>query len=116
MMFPDFFYLICKLFVDNRVPTKNKFYLGCAIAYCISPVDIIPDFIPGGFTDDALLIIKTLSDIINSVDNDIIYEYWVGEENIIKVINDLTEITSELLSKNNIVNKLSEFIKSMKNK
>lgn len=116
MMFPDFFHLTCKLFGDNRVPTKNKLYLGCAIVYCISPIDIIPDLIPGGFTDDALLIIKTLSDLINSVDNEIICEHWLGEENIIKVINDLSEIASEFLSKDKIVNKLSAFIDSLKNK
>ena len=115
-MFPDFFHLTCKLFGDTRVPTKNKLYLGCAIVYCISPIDIIPDLIPGGFTDDALLIIKTLSDLMNSVDNEIICEHWLGEENIIKVINDLSEIASEFLSKDKIVNKLSAFIYSLKNK
>lgn len=116
MMLPDFFHLTCKLYGDSRVPTKNKLYLGCAIAYCISPIDIIPDLIPGGFTDDALLIIKTLSDLIKSVDTEIICEHWVGEENIIKVINDLTEIASEFLSKDKIVYKISAFVDSLKNK
>lgn len=116
MMFPDFFHLMCKLYGDDRVPTKNKLFLGCAIAYCISPIDILPDIIPGGFTDDAVIIIKTLSDLIKQVDNNIICEHWLGEENIIKTIEDLAEITSDFLNKDNIGNKISSFIDSFKHK
>lgn len=116
MMFPDLFHLTCKLFVDERVPAKNKVFLGCAIVYCISPLDIIPDIIPGGFTDDALLIIKTLSDLISSVDNKIICDHWTGEESIIKVIKKLSAVASEWLNKEKIANKISAFVDSLKNK
>ena len=114
MMFPDFFHLTCKLFADERVPAKNKLYLGIAIVYCISPIDILPDLLPYGFTDDAIIIIKTLFDLINSVDNEIICEHWVGAENIVKIINDLADIVDEYLSKGKIVDKVSDFIGKLK--
>jgi len=116
MILPDLFYLVCRLFGDSRVPTKNKLHLGIAIVYCISPIDILPDLIPGGFTDDAILLIKTLSDLINSVDNEIIQEHWAGEENIIKVIKELTEIVSDFLDKDKIATKLSKIFDSLRDK
>ena len=45
LMMPDFFYLVCRLLGDNRVPPKSKLKIGAAIVYCISPIDIIPDIL-----------------------------------------------------------------------
>ena len=42
---------------DQRTPRLAKFFLGAAVAYALSPVDIIPDFIPViGFLDDILVV------------------------------------------------------------
>ncbi len=41
---------------DKRTPGVAKIALGFAIAYAVSPIDIIPDFIPIlGYMDDALV-------------------------------------------------------------
>jgi len=42
---------------DRRTPLLSKIFLGIAIAYAISPIDLIPDFIPGlGYLDDIIFI------------------------------------------------------------
>jgi uncharacterized membrane protein YkvA (DUF1232 family) len=42
---------------DPRVPWYAKMIAGCVAAYALSPIDLIPDFIPVlGLLDDALLI------------------------------------------------------------
>ncbi len=42
---------------DPRTPWLSKLLIGLAIAYLLSPVDIIPDFIPIlGHLDDVLLV------------------------------------------------------------
>lgn len=42
---------------DPRVPTLAKIVIGVVVAYALSPIDLIPDFIPViGYLDDLLLL------------------------------------------------------------
>ncbi|MBI4971698.1 MAG: DUF1232 domain-containing protein [Planctomycetes bacterium] len=42
---------------DKRTPRIAKFLLGLAIAYALSPIDLIPDFIPViGHLDDVVIV------------------------------------------------------------
>jgi uncharacterized membrane protein YkvA (DUF1232 family) len=42
---------------DTRVPLLAKIILGLVLAYALSPIDLIPDFIPViGYLDDLLLL------------------------------------------------------------
>ena len=42
---------------DPRVPSLAKIIIGLVVAYALSPIDLIPDFIPViGYLDDLLLL------------------------------------------------------------
>ena len=42
---------------DRETPVLAKVFAGIAVAYALSPVDLIPDFIPGlGYLDDVILL------------------------------------------------------------
>lgn len=42
---------------DPRVPALTKIIIGLVVAYALSPIDLIPDFIPIiGYLDDLLLL------------------------------------------------------------
>jgi uncharacterized membrane protein YkvA (DUF1232 family) len=42
---------------DPKTPIAGKIFLGLAVAYAISPIDIIPDFIPViGYLDDIIIL------------------------------------------------------------
>lgn len=42
---------------DTRVPLLAKIIIGLVVAYALSPIDLIPDFIPViGYLDDLLLL------------------------------------------------------------
>jgi uncharacterized membrane protein YkvA (DUF1232 family) len=45
------------LYEHPRTPTLSKWLLGLAIAYTISVIDVIPDFIPElGYVDDLVIV------------------------------------------------------------
>ncbi len=42
---------------DPRVPWPSKLVIGAVVAYALSPIDLIPDFIPVlGYVDDILIL------------------------------------------------------------
>ena len=42
---------------DSKVPVLAKVVIGVAVAYALSPIDLIPDFIPVlGYLDDIILL------------------------------------------------------------
>lgn len=95
---PDFFYLLTKLATDPRVPRGNKAQIIAALAYFISPVDIIPDVIIGlGWLDDLYLAMIVTDNLLNAVDIDIVREYWPGDDDIALLIkNTLDRLNDKL--------------------
>ena len=62
---------------DNRIPLQNRIVLGGLLVYLITPIDIIPDFIPIlGWLDDAFVTLIILDYIFNSTDSDLILQHY----------------------------------------
>jgi uncharacterized membrane protein YkvA (DUF1232 family) len=84
---PDFFYLLIKLSTDPRVPRGNKAQIIAAIAYFISPLDVIPDVIFGlGWLDDLYLAMIVTDNLLNAVELDVVKQYWPGDGDIVSLI------------------------------
>jgi uncharacterized membrane protein YkvA (DUF1232 family) len=76
---PDVVRLITRLVGDPVLPRAAKIALGAAAVYLLSPVDLIPDFIPlVGWVDDALLAAVLLDGLLNWVDRGLVLKYWPG--------------------------------------
>ena len=57
---------------DERIPWYVKFLASCAIAYALSPIDLIPDFIPVlGLLDDLILLPLAITLILKLIPSDI---------------------------------------------
>lgn len=99
LMAPDFFHLLVKLSLDARVPSEKKIKLGAAIAYFISPIDLLPEAFLGpiGYMDDIAVAAYVLNDFINSGDLDILYEHWAGEGDILAGIQNVLTIADKYL-------------------
>ncbi len=99
LLVPDIFVLLARLLKDPRVPLKSKAIVGAAVAYFITPVDVIPEFLLGplGFLDDLVLGVMALKAILVDVDPQIIEEHWNGEQSVLKVIRDVIERADDLV-------------------
>jgi len=73
--------LIIELVADPRVPWSRKALLGLALAYVISPIDLVPDFIPFiSRIDDVIVAIVALDLFIEGVPRALLIEkmYTLG--------------------------------------
>jgi uncharacterized membrane protein YkvA (DUF1232 family) len=84
-MIPRIAKLVYHLLRDPRVPWTAKAALAGAAAYLASPVDLIPDWIPGaGYLDDILLIGITINYIFAKIPEDVIVEHWGEDVELLK--------------------------------
>jgi uncharacterized membrane protein YkvA (DUF1232 family) len=97
LLFPRLLRLVGRLVRDKRVPARPKAVLLVLGAYLVSPIDLVPDFIPGlGHVDDLIMVAYALDQIINRVPEEIVREHWDGDE-------DLLQLAREVLSLSNAV-------------
>ena len=96
---PDFFHLLCKLMFDSRVPGREKKKVAAAIAYFISPVDLIPEGLvgPAGYIDDVALSAYVLNSILNSVGPEVLEEHWAGDSDLLKTIHEVINTADRLV-------------------
>lgn len=99
MAAPDMFHLLVKLTLDPDVPIGSKSKLGLAIAYFMSPIDIIPEIIlgPVGFVDDIAVAAYVLNAVMKEVHPTIIEKHWAGDHDILPLITHIIEKADSML-------------------
>jgi uncharacterized membrane protein YkvA (DUF1232 family) len=76
---PDLVRLVIRLAGAPVLPRAAKIALAAAAVYLLSPIDLIPDFIPFvGVLDDLLLAAVVLDGLLNWVDRALVLRYWPG--------------------------------------
>jgi uncharacterized membrane protein YkvA (DUF1232 family) len=67
--------LVLDLAVDGRVPWSRKVVLGVAAAYIVSPVDLVPDWVPFvGRIDDVMITILALDLFLEGVPRELMMD------------------------------------------
>ncbi len=67
--------LVLELLVDGRVPASRKALLGIAAAYVVSPLDLIPDFVPLiSRLDDVAVVVIALDLFMEGVPRELMIE------------------------------------------
>ena len=75
----DVVLLLKDLATDPRVSTRDKVLAGCAAAYLVSPVDLVPGFLPLiGQADDLVVAVWAFRRLLGAAGYDVIYELWRG--------------------------------------
>lgn len=96
---PDLFHLLCRLALDARVGSREKGLLGMAVVYVISPIDLIPDFMPLGFVDDLIVMVMVLDTVLGKVPKSIIDEHWAGTQDLYELIQTSVAKADEWVGK-----------------
>ena len=76
---PQYLRLLGGLLTDRRVALVDKLLVIGAIAYIVTPVDLIPDFIPFfGEIDDVYVLVLALQRLVANAGRLVLLDHWTG--------------------------------------
>jgi uncharacterized membrane protein YkvA (DUF1232 family) len=101
LLVPDLFVLVSRLMLDNRVAPRHKAYLGAALAYVISPIDLLPERIVGlpGYLDDVVVLVASLNALLNEGDQQVVLEHWSGTGDLLAQIQGILKQADQYVGK-----------------
>jgi uncharacterized membrane protein YkvA (DUF1232 family) len=78
---PNLVSLFRGLLGDDRVPLASKVLLGAGLVWIVSPIDLVPEFIPvlGPF-DDAIVGALVLRSVVRRAGPSVVAEHWRGDD------------------------------------
>lgn len=98
LLAPDLFHLLCKLTIDKDVAIADKAKLAAAVAYFVSPIDIVPDIlVPVGYLDDIALAAYVLNGILNNTSTEVVERHWSGEKNLLEAIKSILAVADTMI-------------------
>lgn len=84
---PNLVVLFRGLVGDPRVQRSNKAWLWFALAWLVSPIDLIPEFIPvAGPLDDAIVAALVLRHVLRHTDRVVLADHWRGDPAMLDAI------------------------------
>jgi uncharacterized membrane protein YkvA (DUF1232 family) len=76
---PDVVRLLERLSTDAAVAIGVRLCLGALLLYLLSPIDLIPDFIPVlGYADDALVVAIAVRFAVRHAGREAVSRHWTG--------------------------------------
>jgi uncharacterized membrane protein YkvA (DUF1232 family) len=100
LLIPNLLRLLYRLFKDPRAPSTEKALLIGTVLYAISPLDLIPDFIPFiGEVDDLYLIALVLLRLLSRTPGDVIRQHWEGGGDLAAIIEKTVKAAPYVLPK-----------------
>jgi len=70
---------------DPRVPRRAKIAVAVAALWVLSPIDLIPEFLPViGPLDDVIVVALVLRYAARSVPRDVLFEAWPGNPELLQ--------------------------------
>ena len=69
--------MLAALMTDRAVPGRAKILLAALAVYLVTPLDLIPDFIPLlGWLDDAVLVALVLDRLVEILGRPLLLKHW----------------------------------------
>ena len=88
------------VYKDKRTPLLAKVLIGITIGYLLSPIDLIPDFIPVlGVADDIILVSIVLGWVMQAAPREVIEEHWDGNTDLFSLLDAARDGINKLLGR-----------------
>ncbi|MEA2001576.1 MAG: DUF1232 domain-containing protein [Actinomycetota bacterium] len=98
LLVPNLAKLLARLLLDKRVPRMRRLAMTAVGAYVISPIDLIPDYIPVvGRVDDVLMLAFAVDFLLRESPPEVLDEHWDGSEDGLELVRGMAAWGSELL-------------------
>ena len=92
-LLPDVIRLLRRLAADPNVPRGVRVRLLLLLAYLLSPIDLIPDFVPVlGYADDIIIVAIALRSVTRRAGQDAVERHWPGTPQGLQVIRRFARI------------------------
>ena len=87
LLLPNLILLFKDLLRDPRVPRGPKIVLAVGIVWLVSPIDLLPEFLPViGPLDDAVVAALVLRHLVHRAGAEVVREHWRGEPDTLDLI------------------------------
>jgi uncharacterized membrane protein YkvA (DUF1232 family) len=98
LLLPNLLKLLTRLMRDPRVPIRKKAFIGAVMAYVVSPIDLIPDFVVGlGRLDDIILVSLAVDHLMNGSEEAIVLEHWDGTIDALDLVRSIFAWGAEII-------------------
>lgn len=87
-LLPSYVRLLVGLVSDKRIAIVDKLLVVGAIAYILSPLDFIPDFVPFlGQVDDVYLLMMAVQRLLSNAGKKVLADHWTGPMAELSLVN-----------------------------
>ena len=87
-LLPAYVKLLVGLVTDKRVAIIDKLLVAGAVAYILSPLDLVPDFIPFlGQVDDVYLLMMAVQRLLSNAGKKVLADHWTGPITELSLVN-----------------------------
>ena len=95
---PNVVKLLVRMTRDPRVAVKRKVLAAAVLVYIVSPIDLIPDLLPGlGKVDDVILAALVVGHLLAGSDRELLLEHWDGSEEALDLLTSTLAWSVEIV-------------------
>lgn len=95
-LLPDLLRALRRLAADRTVPRGVRIKLALLLAYLLSPLDLVPDFLPViGYADDVIVLAVVLRSVIRSAGPEPLRRHWPGTAAGLRIVEQLAGLPGD---------------------
>lgn len=96
-LLPNLLKLYGRLVRDPRVPLRARVLALATLGYTVSPIDLVPDFVPFlGQVDDIVIVASGLKRLAEAAGPAIMNDHWDGDAPVLESVQSVVEAAAGL--------------------